>query len=79
MMLYYQPEVITNYFGDGKKFGADIKYLRPEGDLGTAGSVRFAAKNINGTFIVISGDVLTDFESEPLVRFLCRVHSIPDQ
>jgi mannose-1-phosphate guanylyltransferase/phosphomannomutase len=42
IMLYYQPEIITDYFGSGKKFGVDIKYLRPELDLGTAGSVRFA-------------------------------------
>jgi len=69
MMLYYQPEVITDYFGNGKKFGADIKYLRPEGDLGTAGSVRFASKNINGTFIVISGDVLTDFDLSKAVEY----------
>lgn len=69
MMLYYQPEVITDYFGDGSKFGVKIKYLRPESDLGTAGSVKFAEKYINDTFLVISGDVLTDFDITKAVEY----------
>ncbi len=69
MMLYFQPDVITEYFGDGSKFGVKIRYLRPEGDLGTAGSVKFAQKHINGTFLVISGDVLTDFDLTKAVEY----------
>ena len=69
MMLYYQPEIITDYFGDGKKFDVSIKYLRPDSDLGTAGSVKFAQGNINDTFIVISGDVLTDFDLSKAIEF----------
>ncbi|MDR3112066.1 MAG: mannose-1-phosphate guanyltransferase [Elusimicrobiota bacterium] len=69
MLLYYQPEMISGYFKDGKSLGVDIKYLRPESDLGTAGSVRFASSNINNTFVVISGDVLTDFDLSKAVEF----------
>jgi mannose-1-phosphate guanylyltransferase/phosphomannomutase len=69
MMLYYQPEVITDYFGDGSKFGVKIKYLRPEQDLGTAGSVKFAEKYLDDTFLVISGDVLTDFDLTKAVEY----------
>lgn len=69
MMLYYQPEIIKNYFKDGKDLGVSIKYLRPEGDLGTAGSVGFARENISGTFLVISGDVLTDFDISKAIEF----------
>ena len=69
MMLYYQPEIIKNYFKDGKDLGVSINYLRPEVDLGTAGSVGFAKKNITGTFVVISGDVLTDFDIEKAIKF----------
>lgn len=69
MMLYYQPEIITNYFGEGKDFGVNIKYLRPESDLGTAGSVKFAQKSLKNTFIVISGDVLTDFDLSKAIEF----------
>ena len=69
MMLYYQPEIIKNYFKDGKDLGVSIKYLRPEADLGTAGSVGFARENITDTFLVISGDVLTDFNISKAIEF----------
>ncbi|MDR1941845.1 MAG: mannose-1-phosphate guanyltransferase [Endomicrobium sp.] len=69
MLLYYQPEIITDYFGDGRDFGVKVKYLRPESDLGTAGSVKYAQSNINDTFIVISGDVLTDFDLSKAVQY----------
>jgi mannose-1-phosphate guanylyltransferase/phosphomannomutase len=69
MMLYYHPEIITDYFNNGKKFGVNIKYLRPELDLGTAGSVKFASKNIKSTFLVISGDVLTDIDLSKAMEF----------
>ena len=62
MMLYYQPEVITDYFGDGSKFGVKLKYITPKADLGTAGSVRCAKDHLKDTFLVISGDVLTDID-----------------
>lgn len=69
IMLYFQPEVITDYFGDGSKFGVKIRYLRPESDLGTAGCVKFAEKHLTDTFMVISGDVLTDFDLTKAVKY----------
>jgi len=62
IMLYYQPEVIIQHFGDGSAYGVKIEYLRPQEDLGTAGCVRFAQKSIRDTLLVISGDLLTDFD-----------------
>ncbi|MDR2708462.1 MAG: mannose-1-phosphate guanyltransferase [Elusimicrobiota bacterium] len=76
MLLYYQPEVIQNYFKDGKGFGVNVKYLRPEGDLGTAGSVKFAQKTLTDTFLVISGDVLTDFDLTQALEFHKRKKAI---
>src|SRR5258708_14701285 len=61
VMLYYQPDVIIRHFGDGSAFGVRIEYLRPDADLGTAGCVKFAAKYLDDSFLVISGDLLTDF------------------
>ena len=61
IMLYYQPEVIIRHFGDGAAFGVRMEYMRPQSDLGTAGCVKFAEKHLKDTFLVISGDLLTDF------------------
>lgn len=69
VLLYFQPEVIEEYFQNGKKWGINIRYLRPEMDFGTAGSVKRAQVLLNETFLVISADVLTDFNLELALRF----------
>ncbi|MDR3243831.1 MAG: mannose-1-phosphate guanyltransferase [Elusimicrobiota bacterium] len=69
MLLYYQPDVIKDYFKNGKDFSVKTSYMRPESDLGTAGSVKFAQDKIKNTFIVISGDVLTDFDLTEAIKF----------
>jgi mannose-1-phosphate guanylyltransferase/phosphomannomutase len=67
VMLYYQPEIIIQHFGDGSAFGVKIQYLRPQADLGTAGCVKFAEKFLDEPFLVISGDLLTDFDLKSVV------------
>jgi mannose-1-phosphate guanylyltransferase / phosphomannomutase len=62
-ILYFQPEHITSYFGDGSKFGVKMQYVTAEADYGTAGAVRNASDLLgDDRVIVISGDVLTDFD-----------------
>ncbi|MCI0432611.1 MAG: NTP transferase domain-containing protein [Gemmatimonadetes bacterium] len=62
-ILYFQPEQITSHFGDGASFGVSMQYVTAESDFGTAGAVRNAADLIGDTrCLVISGDVLTDFD-----------------
>jgi mannose-1-phosphate guanylyltransferase/phosphomannomutase len=61
MLLFYQPDIIKEYFGDGSRFGVSIEYEVPERDFGTAGAVKLSEKYIKDNFLVISGDVLTNF------------------
>ncbi|MGA2295921.1 MAG: sugar phosphate nucleotidyltransferase [FCB group bacterium] len=61
-VLYFQPEMITSYFEDASKFGVKMKYVMANADYGTAGAVRNAGEHLDSRFIVISGDVLTDFD-----------------
>lgn len=68
-LLYYQPEVIMDYFGDGSDFGIKMHYVKAEADYGTAGSVKNAQKYLDERFIIISGDVLTDFDLAKAVEF----------
>ena len=67
--LYYQPEVIASYFDDGRRLGISMQYLRAEADFGTAGSVRNAHSFLDQRFIIISGDVFTDFDLSAAIRF----------
>jgi mannose-1-phosphate guanylyltransferase/phosphomannomutase len=69
IILYYQSEVIREHFGDGSKFGVSIRYVKPDADYGTAGAVYQAEKFINGTVLIISGDVVTDFGLSKAVKF----------
>ncbi len=57
----YKSDLIESYFGDGKKYGVDIKYVREEKRMGTAGPLRIAKDtyNIEGSIMVINGDLLT--------------------
>lgn len=68
-LLYFQPDAIRNYFGDGRKFGIKMNYIQSDADYGTAGSVRNAYEFIDERFIVISGDVLTDFDLSKALDF----------
>jgi mannose-1-phosphate guanylyltransferase/phosphomannomutase len=58
----YLANHIRNYFGDGSDFGVTMRYATEESPLGTAGSVRNASVELDDTFLVISGDVLTDID-----------------
>jgi mannose-1-phosphate guanylyltransferase/phosphomannomutase len=59
---------IRTYFGDGSDFGVRMRYASEESPLGTAGSVRNAMDELDETFLVISGDVLTDVDLSTFVK-----------
>ncbi|HEX7050525.1 MAG TPA: sugar phosphate nucleotidyltransferase [Longimicrobiales bacterium] len=68
-ILYFQPESIVSHFGDGTAFGVRMRYATADADYGTAGAVRNASDLIGGErILVISGDVLTDFDLAAIVR-----------
>lgn len=53
---------IKAYFGNGEKWGVEIDYAIESAPLGTGGAIKQAATGINGTFLVINGDNLADFD-----------------
>jgi mannose-1-phosphate guanylyltransferase/phosphomannomutase len=67
--LQYQPEAIRDYFGNGAEHGVNLRYYVEETPLGTAGSVKNAAGFLDETFLVISGDALTDLDLSRAVEF----------
>jgi mannose-1-phosphate guanylyltransferase/mannose-1-phosphate guanylyltransferase/phosphomannomutase len=67
--LHWFPELIEGYFGDGSAFGVDLSYSREEELLGTSGGVRNAAEFLGGSFLVISGDALTDIDLAAMREF----------
>lgn len=67
--LQYQPEAIRDHFGNGSEYGVNFRYFVEETPLGTAGSVKNAAGFLDETFLVISGDALTDLDLARAVQF----------
>jgi mannose-1-phosphate guanylyltransferase / phosphomannomutase len=65
----FLPQAIRSYFGEGDTLGMTIGYSVEESPLGTAGSVRLAARQLDETFLVISGDALCDVDLGELVAF----------
>jgi mannose-1-phosphate guanylyltransferase/phosphomannomutase len=67
--LHYLPELIQEYFGDGSNFDVKISYEIEESPLGTAGSVKNIEDKLDETFVVISGDLLTDMNLSQIINF----------
>jgi NDP-sugar pyrophosphorylase family protein len=72
LALCYLPEVIVEHFGNGEKFGVNIKYTfeDPKNPLGTAGAIRESKKFIRNDFIVTYADILRKLD----VSEMCNQH-----
>jgi mannose-1-phosphate guanylyltransferase / phosphomannomutase len=67
--LAYMPQVIRGYFGEGSHLGIELDYSVEEVPAGTAGSVKLLEHYLDETFLVVSGDALTDMDLGALLRF----------
>ncbi len=68
--VQFLASMVRNYFGDGEELGMSLQYANEETPLGTAGSVKNAEEALHDdTFLVISGDALTDIDLTDLIRF----------
>ena len=67
---HYLPDVIKNYFKDGKDFGVNIKYLHEDTPLGTAGALPLLdlSPNDQTPLLVMNGDILSDIDLSSLLR-----------
>lgn len=56
--LSYRPQDVSDYFGDGHKFGLKISYVLETTPLGTAGAVKNASHYFDDQpFCVLNGDI----------------------
>ncbi|MBX3044209.1 MAG: nucleotidyltransferase [Candidatus Kapabacteria bacterium] len=68
-LLYFQPDSITSHFENGEEFGINMSYVLAQADYGTAGAVKNAYLHLSERCIIISGDVLTDFDLSKAIKF----------
>jgi dTDP-glucose pyrophosphorylase len=65
----YMSEVITSYFGDGSRWGIEIRYLHENQRLGTAGALSLLPERPMAPVLVINGDLLTKVNFGQLLDF----------
>jgi NDP-sugar pyrophosphorylase family protein len=74
--LHHRPESVRGHFGDGSRFGVEIRYSEESELLGTAGGVKRIESFFEDPFLVVYGDVLTDLDLGALVAFHRTVGSV---
>lgn len=64
LVIGHLGECIESYFGDGKKFGVHITYIKenPVHPLGTAGALYFLKDKIKEDFILLFGDIMCNVD-----------------
>ncbi len=71
MLVGWCGEQIEEYFGTGDKLGMRIEYSYEDPDhrLGTAGPIKASRDKIDGPFIVMNGDIISNVNISAIVAF----------
>ena len=64
----YLREKITDYFGDGRDFGVELRYVTEDQPLGTAGALGLLEEP-DEPLLVINGDILTQVDYRAMLDF----------
>lgn len=73
--INYKAEMIRNYFGNGSKWGVEIRYLHERKPLGTAGALSLIEELPEKPIIVMNGDLLTKVNFRQFVQFHMETQS----
>jgi NDP-mannose synthase len=68
LTLGHLQDMFRLFFGDGSKWGLDIRYSLEEKPLGTAGPLKLIA-GLEEAFLMMNGDILTDLDFAELMAF----------
>ncbi len=60
---------IESYLGDGSRLGVRITYIIEDGPRGTAGAIKNVEGHLDGSFLVMNGDIFTDLDVTAMVGF----------
>lgn len=67
LAVNYKAEQIEDHFGDGSKFGVEIRYLHERERMGTAGGLSLLPEAPDAPLIVTNADLLTNQDFGELV------------
>lgn len=65
----YMADMVKDYFGDGTRWGVEIRYLEEDQKLGTAGALSLLPEKPRAPLLVMNGDLLTKVNFRQLLDF----------
>lgn len=65
----YRAETFRRSFGDGRRLGLRLSYIREDMPLGTGGALKNAEPRLAGATLVLNGDVLNAFDLSAFRKF----------
>jgi dTDP-glucose pyrophosphorylase len=65
----YRAELIERHFGNGRRWGAEIEYLREPKRLGTCGALSLITDPPTEPFLVMNGDIISKVSFKELVQY----------
>jgi mannose-1-phosphate guanylyltransferase len=68
MSCGYLPDGIKSVLGDGSSLGIRLRYIEEPEPLGTGGALKYAEDVLDERFLMLNGDVLTDFDITAQLR-----------
>ncbi|MBA3872221.1 MAG: NTP transferase domain-containing protein [Anaerolineae bacterium] len=71
----YLASLLQAYIGDGSRFGLNVSYSMETTPLGTAGPLKLV-KDLDDTFMIMNGDLLTSLNMGELIKFHQQQHAI---
>lgn len=69
LAIGYKGEQIEGYFGNGSRFGLNIKYIKEKKPLGTAGPLRLLRKYLDDSFYLIWADCISKIDLTDFAHF----------
>jgi mannose-1-phosphate guanylyltransferase len=62
MSCGFKATKVREVLGDGSQLGISLRFVEEPDPRGTAGALRFAEQYLDGRFLMLNGDVLTDID-----------------
>jgi len=76
LSVNYKAEMIKEYFGDGGRFGVEIRYIEEKKRMGTAGALSLLSEIPTDPILVMNSDLLTTLNFEKLLLFHLKNRTI---
>jgi mannose-1-phosphate guanylyltransferase len=76
MTVFYLPDKIRDHFGKNGYSSMNLSYVVEETPLGTAGAVKNVENLIDGTFLVLNGDIFTKLDISKMLLFHKKMNSM---